>query len=800
MRLNFILFALGAWLLQSRAALPPLATGWAFAALLIVAAAACRPRPAWRVALRAIAAAAWCAGGFMWAATLAQARLSEALPAEWEGRDITVIGVVATLPQTLEHGTRFELDVEQTPTPGVRVPSHILLSWWHGARDERRAAPDVRPGERWKLTVRLKRPHGMVNPHGYDYEAHLLERGIRATGYVRSRGAERLATMVHRPAYWVEAVRGRLRDRILGSLAGRPYAGVLAALAIGDQRAVPAEQWQVYTRTGVNHLISISGLHITMVSGLVLALVSWGWRRSARLTLALPARKAAVLAAVAAAFAYTLLAGFAVPAQRTLYMLVVIAAALWLGVFTSVTRVLALALFAVVALDPWAVLAPGFWLSFGAVAVILYATVHRVAEQHWLTTWARTQWAVTLGLVPLLIALFQQVSLVSPLANAFAIPVVSLGVVPLVLIGMLAPFDAILQLAHMLMAGCMLVLEWLSTLPSAVWQQHAPPAWTVAVALLGVLWMLTPRGFPARMLGVFALLPMLLVVPPGPPAGAARLTVLDVGQGLSVAVQTRSHALLYDAGPEYGPGADAGNRVVVPFLRAAGVARLDGFVVTHDDADHTGGALSVLQAMPVDWLMSSLPDLDPLLFQADAPTMRCRAGLAWVWDDVRFEVLHPAAATYGVSNMKDNDRSCVLKITTAAASMLLPSDIELRSEAALLASDADALPSDVLIAPHQGSRTSSSPPFVDAVGARAVVFPAGYRNRHGHPHAEVVARYRRAGAALYRTDRDGAVRIDLPRSGRVQLERHRDVYRRYWHDAPVAWDERLDDDLSTFLH
>ena len=800
MRLNFILFALGAWLLQSQATLPPLGPGWTLTALMIAAAAACRTQPSLRVPMRAIAAAAWCAGGFMWAAACAQARLSEAMPPEWEGRDIAVVGVVATLPQALERGTRFEFDVEQTLTPGVRVPSHIALSWWRGARDDREAMPDVRPGERWQLTVRLKRPHGMVNPHGYDYEAWLIEHGIRATGYVRSRGAERLATMVHRPAYWVEAARGGLRDRILGSLAGRPYAGVLAALAVGDQRAVPSEQWQVYTRTGVNHLMSISGLHITMVSGLVLALVSWGWRRSARLTLALPAHKAAVLAAVAAALGYTLLAGFAVPAQRTLYMLVIIAAALWFDLFTSVTRVLALALFAVIVLDSWAVLAPGFWLSFGAVAVILYATAHRVGRQHWLAAWARTQWAVTLGLVPLLIASFQQVSLVSPLANAFAIPVVSLAVVPLVLIGMLAPFDAILHLAHALMAGCMFVLEWLSALPSAVWQQHAPLAWTVVVALVGTLWMLTPRGFPARALGIFALLPMVLVVPTGPPEGAARLTVLDVGHGLSVAVQTHSHALLYDAGPEYGPGADAGNRVVVPFLRAAGVARLDGFVVTHDDADHTGGALSVLQAMPVAWLMSSLPDLDPLLFQADAPAMRCRAGLAWVWDDVRFEVLHPAASMYGAGGVKDNDRSCVLKIATAAASILLPADIELRSEDSLVATEAAALPADVLVVPHQGSRTSSSPAFVEAVGARAVVFPAGYRNRYGHPHEDVVGRYRRSGATLYRTDEDGAVRVELPRSGRARLERHRDVYRRYWHDPPVGGGERLDDDLSRFLH
>lgn len=794
MRLNLVLFAVGVLVLQHRAALPPLVAGWLITTAILIGAVAGRLL-SWPMLARSLSLLAWTASGFMWAATCATVRLADELPVAWEGRDVVVSGVVATLPQKLERGLRFEFDVESVLTPDARVPRRVLLSWWGAAAPD---LPTPAAGERWRFTVRLKRPHGMVNPNGYDYEAWLLERGLRATGNVRGRGAEREAARVHHPAYWIESARGALRDRIRAGLEARPYAGILAALAIGDQRAIPADQWQTFTRTGVNHLMSISGLHITMLSGLVFSLVSRGWRRSARFPLILPARKAAVLAGLATAIAYTLLAGFAVPAQRTLYMLAVVAAGLWFGVFTSATRVLALAVFVVVVLDPWAVLSPGFWLSFGAVAVILHATLHRAGRSHWLAAWGRAQLAVTVGLVPMLLAMFQQVSVVSPLANALAIPVVSLAVVPMILIGMVLPFDAVLHLAHMLMAGCMAVLELMSRLPTPVWEQHAPPAWSVALALGGALWLLLPRGFPARYLGAVAMLPLFLVLPPRLSEGAASVTVLDVGQGLSVVVRTRDHALVYDTGPAYGPGADAGGRIVVPFLRAAGVKRLDGLVLTHDDADHTGGALTVLQSVPVAWVLSTLPDADPLLFYTDHD-LRCQAGLGWTWDGVRFDVLHPPPGSDAVLK-KDNDRSCVIRISTSAGSLLLPADIELRGEQVLLAAHGDKLASDVLVAPHQGSRTSSTREFVAAVAARAVIFPAGYRNRFGHPHEAVVARYRSTAARLYRTDLDGAVRIDLLPGGGMTLQGHRSVYRRYWHDPPLAERMALDGDEPTFLH
>ena len=787
MRLNVLSFVAGVWWLQQQAALPE--TGWAWAIAAGVAAVAARPeKAALRLARGVLVKMACFALGLAWAGWCAQQRLADALPPEWEGRDIAVVGVVAGLPQMYDRGVRFEFDVERVVTPGARVPRHIVLSWWGSpAREERPATfPPLEPGERWQLTVRLKRPRGTANPNGFDYEAWLFERGLRATGYVRPRSAgERLAAMVHGPGYWVERARGHIRARVQAALADAPYAGVIAALAIGDQRAIPPEQWQTFTRTGVNHLMSISGLHVTMVSGLVFAFVCGLWRRVPRLTLALPAVKAAALAGLGAAFAYALLAGFAVPAQRTVYMLAIVAAALWLGIFESASVVLCASLLAVVLIDPWAVLAPGFWLSFGAVAVILYVSVGRIGRAHWLQSWATVQIAVTLALIPPLLAMFQQVSIVSPLANAMAIPVVSLVVAPLALVGAVLPFDFVLQCAHAVMGACMFLLEWMSGLPDAVWEQHAPPAWTVVVAVAGLALLLAPRGLPGRWLGAAGLLPLFAIAPAPLPAGNAEIVVLDVGQGNAVLVRTAQHALLYDAGPQFGPGADSGNRIIVPYLRAAGVRRLDGVIVTHDDDDHWGGAASVLQAVPTDWLLTSLPDLDPLVVQAERP-WRCEAGQRWEWDGVRFEVLHPARESYEDPAVKNNDRGCVLWIEAGGRRVLLPADIERRSEAALLAGSRDRLTADVLLAPHHGSRTSSTAEFVRAVSPRIVVFAQGYRNRFGHPQRDVVQRYRDIGSRLYRSDRDGAISVAIRADGAISVTPYRAVYRRYWQTPLVG--------------
>ncbi len=792
-------FVAGAALLQQQAALPPLVWGVVLLPLLGVAWVLRRQR--W---LKIILLSACCFGaGFFYAATRAQWRMDDALPPAWEGRDVQIVGVVASLPQHYERSVRFEFDVERVLTPDAVVPSHIALTWWAGAAKNaaregaRSAAQDVKPGERWQLTVRLRRPRGSANPHGFDYEAWLFERDIRAIGTVRPKsGARRLDASVHHPAYWIEATRERLRARILQALQDKPYAGVLAALAIGDQRSIPPDQWQTFTRTGVNHLMSISGLHVTMVSGLMFALAYGLWRRSARLALRLPARKAAVLFGLAAALIYTLLAGFEVPAQRTLYMLAVMAVALWVNRMSSALAVLTAALLVVVLIDPWAVLAAGFWLSFGAVGVILYVSVGRIGKPHWLATWAQVQWAVTLALMPALLAMFQQVSVISPVANALAIPLVSLVVVPLTLAGMLLPFDGVLQLAHAVMAGCAWGLDWMSHLPAAVWQQHAPPGWAVALAVAGAAILLLPRGFPLRWTGLAWFLPLFLAAPPPLAEGELQLTVLDVGNGLAVVARTRNHALLFDTGPAYGTTlgaqADAGNRMIVPYLRATGVKALDTLIVSHDDLDHYGGASSVLQAMPVAQLLTSLPDADPLRFEADRAE-RCVAGQSWRWDGVQFDMLHPTRESYDDASIKDNNRGCVLRISAGKHVALIPADIEARVEQQLLDLKKDFLRAQVLVAPHHGSKTSSIPAFVQAVDPRIVIYPVGYRNRFGHPHVDVEERYLRQGSHVYRSDRDGAVTLNMGVSETIKVTPHRATYRRYWQ-TPMVGDAVPDGD------
>lgn len=754
-----LFFTTGVWWLQQQAVLPD----WAWVQLLWVAPLVWLLTRLATGRLRFIAHLLWlccaCWMGFFYAAWSAEQRLADGLAAEWQGKDIEVVGVVANLPRTTERGQSFVLEVERTLTPRVHVPRRILLATYRDKYDE---LIEVYAGERWQLTVRLKRPHGSSNPQGFDFEAWALENQLRAVGYVYAKGVNQMVDVLAE-GYRITAWREDIAERIRTALGDAPYTAVLIALAIGEQRGIPPEQWQIFTRTGINHLVSISGLHITLLSSMGFFLCYHLWRRSAWLTLRLPARKAAALFALLVALGYAWLAGFAVPAQRTVYMVGTVALALWLNRRFAIGQILSLALLVVLLLDPWAVLAPGFWLSFSAVALIFFVTAHRLTETP-KNAWARwvwqpvreyfsVQWAMTIGLIPLLLAMFQQVSLVSPLANDFAVPVVSLLVVPLTLLGTALPWDA-------------------------------PPAWSIVLGMVGVVWMLLPRGFPARWLGVIWLLPMFLNAPDVPAAGTARLVVFDVGQGLAVAVQTQQHALLYDAGADFNSDADSGNRVIVPNLRAMGIAELDGMVLSHDDNDHVGGADSVLQAMPVTWIRTSMSQA---AVQADFERdgQPCFAGQHWEWDGVQFEFLHPEQQD--VADLaQGNEQSCVLRISSGNQHILLVGDIEKQAEARLLAQHAAQLPAAqlpaaLLVAPHHGSKTSSGEAFVAKVLPEYVVFTVGYRNRFGHPRAEVLQRYRDSGAEVLRSDQHGAILVEMNPQG-LKVERYRQTHRRYWTD------------------
>ncbi len=722
--------------------------------------------------------------GFYWAATLAAHTLSQRLASELEGRDLLLQGVVSDLPSRFEGGERFAFTVEQVQGNRAAVPTKLILGWYDGR--------PVRAGERWQFWVRLQRPHGNANPFGFDYELWLLEQRVRATGYVREHADNRrLAHFVPGVGTTLAATREALRERIYHALPDARYAGVLVALVVGDQRAIRQSDWALFNQTGVGHLMSISGLHITMLAGLAAVLAGFLWRRSlftgGLWPLYLPTPKVMALAAAGMAVLYVALAGFGIPAQRTLIMLLVMALALWLNRIGSVSQMLAVALALVLLFDPWAVLWPGFWLSFGAVGLIVYAVSARTARyrQRWqrqLYAGVRTQAVITLGLLPLTLLLFAQYSVIGPLANALAIPLISFVVTPLALLGSLlpAPLSAlVLGLAHMVLQWLIGVLGTMEQWPLALWRAPRPDWPVFGLAVLGTLWLLAPRGWPVRWLGGVLCLPLLLGRASAPQHGQLWVTAFDVGQGQALLLETARHRLLFDAGPAYSAQSDGGTRVILPYLAARGITGLDGLIISHRDTDHAGGAASIVQAMPLGWLVSSLEAGHPLLKAVPQP-LRCQAGQRWHWDGVEFAILHPPATSYAESGLKPNAKSCTLKVITQYGSILLPADLEAAQEKALVAQQPQQLKSDVLLVPHHGSGTSSSSDFLQAVAPKLAIVQVGWRNRYHHPKPEVMARYRQLGIETLRTDQAGAVQLFFAPQWQVLAYRRERV--RYWQE------------------
>lgn len=777
MRLILIAFCAGIFWLQVQPRLPPVQ--W-IALLPVLSLAWLLPRVPQGVALlRAIGLASFAfILGASWAGWRADSRLAERLPDAWQGVDIVLVGVVSDVPHVHARGERVQLDVESVLTPGAPKLARIQVTRYWPRQGTR--LPSLRAGERWQLTVRLQRPHGTHNPHGFDLAGWMLERRISATGYVREKPeARRLSAQAATPSAWIAAARQAVRDRIFATLGESPHAGVIAALTIGDQKSIPHDQWRAFTRTGVNHLLSISGLHVTMIAALAGGLVLFSWRRIPAAARRLPARQAAIVAALIAALAYALLAGFKIPAQRTLFMLVVLALAFWGRREPRPFSALLWAMTGVLLLDPWAVVSAGFWLSFGAMATILWVGFGRLELPQKLTGWVTVQLAVTLALAPVLLLLFQQVSLVSPLANAVAIPVVSWAVTPLALAGVIAP--PLWHAAAWIMGGLGMLLQWMSLLPWATLVRPVPDGFAVVAALVGAVWLLMPRGFPLKPLAVLLWLPMAFPPIARVPSGDFWVDVIDVGQGTAILIRTAKHALLYDTGAPFADS-DAGERIIVPYLRASGVSRLHGVIVSHDDSDHTGGLRSILRDVRTDWVMHGLPEASLLLMTAPQPR-RCVRGMKWEWDGIAFEILNPRAHAWAEARRRDNDFSCVLRVSRGTQHFLVTGDAERQGELELLESGLP-LSADVLIAGHHGSRTSSMPEFVESVSPRWVVYTMGYRNRFGHPHAEVMSRFRERGAVQLRSDRDGRVQFRFGEAG-VEASQYRAVPRRYWQTAPV---------------
>ncbi|OUL98344.1 DNA internalization-related competence protein ComEC/Rec2 [Variovorax sp. JS1663] len=774
----------------------------AYVALLVGAAAgwSWRPRAGRRQRLLLPALLlAGALGGAGLAGWRSSVQAANALEPALEGRDLQVLGVVSQMPQRGEGGVRFLFDVEaarwagdtgQDPPP--RVPARIALGWYadntglwgrapeQAPRAQAGEAPGpVHAGERWRLQVRLKAPHGNLNPHGFDLELRLWEQGVQASGYVRTgAGDARPQPMGRTWRHPVERAREAVRDAVFERVPDRRQAGVIAALVTGDQAAIERADWDMFRATGVAHLMSISGLHITMFAWLAGALVGMAWRRSTRLMLWWPAPQAALAGGVVLAALYALFSGWGLPAQRTVWMLATAALLRLTGRQWPWPFVWLCTGAVVVAFDPWGLLQPGFWLSFVAVGVLFAAgspdetgggAVARLARM-----W-REQWTVTLALTPLGLLLFQQLSVVGLAANMLAIPWVTLVITPLAMLGAAVPL--LWDLAARAVQLLAWLLEWLAGLPLATLSAPAPALWAAIAGVTGGALLAMRLPWSLRVQGLPLLLPALLWQAPRPADGEFELLAADVGQGNAVLVRTARHSLLYDAGPRYSLESDAGHRVLVPLLRALD-ERVDTVVLSHRDSDHTGGAPAVLAMQPGAELRSSVEAGHPL--RQLRPVQRCLAGQSWTWDGVRFEILHPEAGDYA-GFTRPNAVSCVLRIGNGRAAALLAGDIERLQEAAL-ASRAPGLQADLLLVPHHGSKTSSSPALLDAVRPRIALVQAGWRNRFGHPAAEVLARYAERGVAVVDSAHCGAAHWASTQPHRVRCERQE--ARRYWHHQP----------------
>ena len=745
--------------------------------------------------------------GAAYAAWRAEPRLADMLSREHENLVTRLALQVDGLATRTDSGQRFEARVLHSPVGGV--PSRLMVSWPEAGHvpggavrsaggEAPRADAGISlavPGQVFSAAVVLRRPHGAWNPHGFDFEAWMFERGLRANATVR--GTPRLID--DRPAsnftILVQRVRHILRAAAEPALEGTRYGPVMLALAIGDQASVRKEDWAVFNRVGITHLVSISGSHVTMLAALAAACALWSWKRihwrGALLAERVPAQVVAAGCALVVAWLYCLLAGWGVPAQRTFFMLATVAAAAMLRLPMSASRVLISAAVLVTVFDPWAPLAPGFWLSFGAVAILMLADAGRwrlPAGRRWtraLSAAVRLQMAITLALVPLLALQFHEISVASPLANAVAIPVVSFLITPLALAGvLLAPIPLLGVLGGWLVQRAEQVFDWMmipvAWLAQATWSTlavAAPPWPLVVLACAGVWYSLQPRGVPGRLPALLLLLPIGLYQPERPAFGGWRLTALDVGQGGAVVLQTVSQVLVFDTGPPFGRQADAGERVVWPYLRARGVSRVDDLVISHGDADHAGGLRSVLERVEVSRMRASyaVPDLG-----RQRPAMApCRAGQGWVIDGVALAFLHPEAGA-GDNPRDTNANSCVLHVQGLYHSALLTGDIGVAQERALAARLAKGLQADVVMMAHHGSRTSSAAEFVSSVGAAHAFAQAGYLSRFGHPVQDVVARWQEAGAKVHRSDRHGAVSF-LSAAGGMRVDRQRETRGRYWH-------------------
>jgi len=683
---------------------------------------------------------AFIALGFIWSAYQASLQLNDRLALDLQGQDIVISGKISSIPEFHPRRIRFEFRPDQDLK--IALPKKLLLNWYQPLPKR------IHADERWQLTVRLKQPYGMKNPGTFDYESWLFQQGIGATGYVRNSDTNiRLAPP---PELSINSLRQDLFSKINVQLVNSKNQGVIQGLTTGIRQNISQQQWQLLRLSGTSHLLAISGLHIGLAAAIGFFSFRWLWSRRAKNLLIFPAKQVGAIGGFSTALFYAALAGFSIPTQRALLMVTIVMISLLIKRPTSIASTLAFSLFVILIWDPLAVLSPGLWLSFSAVAIILFTSQSRFPRPKW--QWAKIHLLIAFGLTPLLLVFFSQVSLIAPIANMIAVPFISLVIVPLSLLASLLLWliepvgNVLLTLVDLLLTLFWPFLETVVSLPFSHWTSTRLP-WFYSVPItLGIVLLLSPRGFPAKYLGLLGVLPLLFYSAERPDKGEFWFTLLDVGQGLAAVIQTEQHTLVFDAGPKFSDKFNTGTAIIQPFLQSQGINHIDRLIISHGDNDHIGGAAPLIKAMAVNTIFTSTPDK-----LSDASY--CQPNQSWQWDKVKFTMLMPEQ----LNTASANNQSCVLHIENATGSVLLTGDIEKQTELWLTEHYGQALKSTILVAPHHGSNTSSKAYFIDSVNPEIVLFPVGYRNRYHFPNDKVVKRYLNRDITMLNTAQHGAI-------------------------------------------
>ena len=638
---------------------------------------------------------------------------------------------------------------------------------------------NFKKGDIWQFALRLRRPRTFWSPGSFDYQAELFQQNICATGYLLEKAPLQLIQRTN-IYYVIDTLRQKITANVKKTLQAYPLIGLINALTTGIRCEITDEQWRVMRGTGTNHLFAIAGLHLAFIAGIIYWIVRFTFCRISVVTLYIPAPKIASALTLLLTIFYSALAGFAIPTQRALLMLSIFSLAIIKRRYLTSWHSFHLTLLIILIMKPFAVLSASFWLSFTAVILIFYAVSNRVKPLKNWRVWCRIQLTLSLGLIPLSLLFFQQISWISFIANLIAIPSIGFLILPLSLLGsLLSLVSAVLGKNILIFVEKLLELLWrllsfFSEIPFTQYYAYLSNRWILASSIIGILLILAPRGTPTRCLGFIWLLPLFFGESQGPQYGDIWIHLLDVGQGLASVVRTQHHVLIYDTGPRLSSSFDAGKLVLLPFLQTIGVHKVNLMVISHGDNDHSGGATIILKQIQVDKILSSIP-------QKFLPRIvnLCKEQMRWQWDGVNFEILYPP------SNLDylGNNSSCVLKISNQLQSILLVGDIEKAAENYLVHTKQKSLRSTVLIVPHHGSKTSSSIEFLNYVQPAYALFPTGFHNRFKFPHKIVLNRYQRLGSKIYNTATEGTITLKLnARSYNIQAETYYERNRHFWQD------------------